>query len=349
MNGSDDRSGADTTFTIHERAHEHRLKLWFLLSVNRWALAGGMVAIVFVSLVVLGAFGPGSVTALLEADAVTGVFQSMIVAVITVVGLVLIIGQITIVQTNAPLDEFRDRMEGSLDFQTDVENVTDVAVSPAAPSVFLHSLVGTARNRAETLREVVEDNPDEQLREHVDGYVNDLIENSDRVGRRLQRATFGTFDAHEAMLNYEYSRHIYATRRIRSNYADQLSGEARGILDQLLRVLMFFGAAREHFETTYFQWEIIDLSRSLVYTGIPALVIAAYMAFFFDTNAVSGATLGVNHLLVTVSAAFTLASVPFLLLLAYVVRILTAAKRTMVIGPFVLWEPTESDESGSKS
>lgn len=66
----------------------------------------------------------------------------MLVAVITVVSLVLIIGQLTVIQENAPVDDLRERMDGAMAFRQDAEAIADVVVSPAAPSVFLNALVG---------------------------------------------------------------------------------------------------------------------------------------------------------------------------------------------------------------
>lgn len=331
---------------VPERAEESRLKLWLLLSVNRWILTGALAACVFGSLVVLGEFGPSSIRTLIEADVANSVFQSMTVAVMSVVSFALIIGQLTVTQANAPLDDFRERMEGTMTFRQDIEELTDVVVSPAAPSIFLTTLIGTARNRADELEDAIADNSDQQLREQVHAYVDDLVENTERISSQLQRAQFGTFEAHKAMLDYKYSRHIYAARRIRSIYPDSLSAEAKDTLDELVTVLMFFGAAREHFQTTYFQWELVDLSRGLVYTGVPAVTIAAYMAFLFDASAVPDTTLAVSTPLLVVSAAFSATIVPFLLLLTYIVRILTAAKRTLAIGPFILWERTGSGRIG---
>lgn len=58
MDRSDDSTPHDSTVTIPERAQESRFKLWLLLSVNRWVLAGGLAASVFASLVVLGESAP---------------------------------------------------------------------------------------------------------------------------------------------------------------------------------------------------------------------------------------------------------------------------------------------------
>ncbi|MFB6270208.1 MAG: hypothetical protein ABEH83_09710, partial [Halobacterium sp.] len=103
-----------------------------------------------------------------------------------------------------------------------------------------------------------------------------------------------------------------------------------------------FGPAREHFKTLYFQWELSELSRQLLYAAVPALAAAIAALLLFDPAQFPGATLGVSHALVVVSAAATVAVLPFALLLAYILRIITVTKRTLSIGPFVLRETDRS-------
>jgi predicted Rossmann fold nucleotide-binding protein DprA/Smf involved in DNA uptake len=67
------------------------------------------------------------------------------------------------------------------------------------------------------------------------------------------------------------------------------------------------------------------------------------MILYVDAGAISGTALGVDAVVVLAAAAVTVAVAPFLLLLAYVLRIATVTKRTLSIGPFILRE-TDADE-----
>ena len=185
-------------------------------------------------------------------------------------------------------------------------------------------------------------NDDDRLRERVDGLVDSIEGNADAVTGRLADAQFGTFGVLAAALDYNYSWKVYEARRIRNTH--DLSEEADRALDRLTEALTFFGPAREHFKTLYFQWEIVNLSRAILYAAVPALLVSVGMILFVDDpGTVTGTTLGVGNLLWVVSGAVALALVPFMLLLSYVLRIATVAKRTLAIGPFVL---RESDRSG---
>jgi hypothetical protein len=58
--------------------------------------------------------------------------------------------------------------------------------------------------------------------------------------------------------------------------------------------------------------------------------------FVGNPDTISGATFAVDNLVWVTSAAVAVALLPFVLLLSYVLRIATVAKRTLAMGPFVL-------------
>nr|MCH7662101.1 hypothetical protein [Euryarchaeota archaeon] len=103
--------------------------------------------------------------------------------------------------------------------------------------------------------------------------------------------------------------------------------------------------AREHFKTLYFQWELINLSRAILYAAVPALVVVAGMLMYVDVDAVSGATMGVDNLVLLTSGAFTISLIPFVILLTYILRIATVAQRTLAMGPFILRESERDADS----
>ena len=121
--------------------------------------------------------------------------------------------------------------------------------------------------------------------------------------------------------------------------------ELRDALDSVVAALTLFGPAREHVKTLYFQWELVDLSRAMLYSAVPALLVATNTLLFHGTlGSVSGATLGIAHYVWIVALAASIALAPFAILLSFVLRIGTIAKRTLSIGPFIL--RTTGDEVG---
>jgi hypothetical protein len=192
---------------------------------------------------------------------------------------------------------------------------------------------------------VIEDERDEELRERVEEYVDALDEHAETVREEIENAQFGTFDVIWTALDFNYSWKVFQARKLRDQHAESLSEEANDAIDETITMLQFFGPAREHFKTLYFQWELINLSRALLYVAPPALVVVAGMIMYVDADAVVGSTLGIDHLTLLASAAFTVSLLPFVVLLSYVLRIATVAQRTLAMGPFILRESSRDAES----
>ncbi|WP_321112184.1 hypothetical protein [Halorussus salinisoli] len=331
--------------TMRERADESRVKLWLLLEANRWAVAGGLLAGVFVAMVALGVLDPSPLQQSVAAsDPTETLFQAYVTTIVTGVTLVVTLNQLVLSQELGPVGDQRTKMDDAMEFRKDVEEILDAPVSPPEPTSFLRELVRETCSRANALRDEVADSRDEELKNQVDDYVDGLTRNADAVNDRLDDAEFGSYDMLSAVLDFNYSWKIFVTRRIHNQHADSVSDDARDAFDDLEEVLTFFGPAREHFKTLYFQWELVDLSRAMLYSAVPALVVASSMIIYYDARAVPGATLGISNDVLVTSLAVTISTVPFMLLLSYILRIATVAKRTLAIGPFVLRDVDRSDE-----
>ena len=317
---------------------DHGWRLWLLARANRWLVTAAVLAAVFISMVALGVANPSPLQeAIAASDPIDTLFQAFVGAIITGVTLVVTINQLVLSQELGPLGDQRSRMEGAMAFRSDVEDATAVGVSPNDPGEFLAALVAATGTHADAVADAVQ-NADPDVRREIEEYVSTLNDEVDSVQDRLADAQFGTFDVVWEALDFTYSDRIYEGRRLRTVYGDDLSAEAQNAIDDLVEILAFFGPAREHFKTLYFQWELINLSRAILYSAIPALVVAAAMIVYFDAQAVPGVTLGLSNDVLVVSAATTVSVVPFVLLLSWVLRVATVAKLTLAMGPFVLQE-----------
>ncbi|MFD1647371.1 hypothetical protein [Haloarchaeobius litoreus] len=76
---------------------------------------------------------------------------------------------------------------------------------------------------------------------------------------------------------------------------------------------------------------LLEANRWVVAAGIAAFVFVGTVVL-----GLAGSTLGVADVLLVFALANTVAVVPFAILLAYVLRVATVAKRTLSIGPFIL-------------
>ena len=340
--GGDEDAPSDR---MRGRVPGSRVKLWLLLKAGRWLVAAGILAVVFVVLVVLGALDPVGIRAGMSSkDPIETAFQGFLTAIITGVTLVVTINQLVLSQELGAVGDQRERMEGSLTFQEDVADLLDEPVAPAEPADLLRALIPSTRERAESLESTAEGAVDDDRLDLVRDYVDSLGENATSVADRLEGAKFGTFQVVFAALDYNYSWKIYEAQRLQGEF-DGDEGNVTEAFDRVIESLQLFGPAREHVKTLYFQWELIDLSRAVLYAAVPSLVVATAMILYVDTPAtISGATLGVDNLVWVASGAVTVALLPFALLFSYILRIATVTKRTLAIGPFVLRETDRVDD-----
>ena len=330
--------------TMRGRIEESRYKMWVLTRMNRWVLAGAISVGVFMILVLMSFIAPAPIRRTIgDADALWWVFSPMITGTVTVVALVVTFNQLVLSQELGALGEQRDRMQDASDFRADVEPHLDVAVSPPDPASFLAALIDGVQTIANELEQTVTDAPANE-RDEVEVFVEELTENASAVGEMLDEAQFGTFDVVFAALNFNYSWKIYEARRLIADHQETLSQESLDLLDTIIDVLEVFGPAREHFKTLYFQWELVNVSRAMLYSSIPALVTAISMLLYVDEAGLTGAIVGIDTLVWLVALAATITLFPFFVLVSFVLRIATVAKRTLAIGPFILRETERSGD-----
>ena len=336
---------------MYERidSRHDRLRLKFLLNLNRYLLTAGLALGLFGALVGMSTLGEVSLRELMGPNGlVRPAFQTMLLSITTSVTLVVTISQLVLAQELGPLGDQRERMDGERSFREDVEEFLETA-SPPEPNAFLRVLVELSSDKAERLGDVIASSDDDELREDVQQYIENLVANADLVNEQLRDVQFGNFAIMQAALDYNYSWHIYELRRIRREYADSLTDEQRTALDELHAVLQFFAPTREHIKSLYFESALVNLSRQILYIGLPALAIAAGMGFFADAGMFPGATLGIDNVTWVVSGAFTITALPLLLLAAYIFRLTTLAKRTLSIGPSILRPSEDAGETDWES
>ncbi|WP_222919953.1 hypothetical protein [Natrinema sp. SYSU A 869] len=336
--GSDSDAVTRPADTMRERVGETRVKIWFLISANRWLVTGVILAVTYALLLVFHVFGPTEPRQLTATGSITSLFGSMVIAIVTSVTLVLSISQFVLAGEIGPLGEQRERMTNETEFREQVEDAANIGVSPVEPARFLQTLVKTAETRARSLHEIITEGDHPERLEEIGAFADGLIDHSQTVSDDLTDADFGSFETLLPVLNYNYSWKIFTARTLRDKHAESLSAEADAALEDLIESLRFFGPAREHFKTLYVQWEIINISRGVLYGAMPALAIAGYMMLEFDAAQITGSVAGISTAYLVVSALYVLTLSPFAVLLAYLLRVLTVMKRTLAIGPFILRE-----------
>jgi hypothetical protein len=309
----------DPADEMRERSQRSTAALYVLLDADRRVLTLGILGFVFAGVVACSVGFPGAAAALRTGDPLETSFQA-----------VLTLNQLVLSQELGAVGDQRERMEGAMAFRDDVHDMLG-ETPPAEPSAFLRAMVETTADRARAVRDTVSD-PSDELERLLDSTEG----NADAVTDRLEGTTFGEFDVVRAALDFNYSWKLYTARRqLEEGDCDDETADA---LESLADALSLFGPAREHFKTLYFQSELIDLSRTVLYAAIPSLVVTVSVLLFVDIGDYAGTLLGVDHGVLLVAAASAVAVAPFAVLLAYVLRIATVTGRTLSIGPFILRE-----------
>lgn len=322
------------------RSTDNRARLWVLFDANRLLIAGLLAIVFFLALVLSGVFDPSTMGS--SGDPIDTAFQAFIGAVITGVTLVVAITQLALAQELGPIGNQRDRMDSSLQLQEDIEGVAGMVREPE-PSTYLRLLCVGSRKRADTLGDAITGSNDETLRNRTDQLTDIVIQNASGIEDELSAGEFGRIEVIRAALNFNYSWKIYAIRRLQLEHADSLDEETEEAFEDLLEALELFGPAREYFKTQYIQWELVDLSRTIMYAAFPALAVAVVTLYHIDTSSLSSTTFGISNLNLVVSASTTVTVLPFLILIAYMLRIATISKRTGTTGPFILREAERLD------
>jgi hypothetical protein len=337
--------GADAEETMEERVGGDTTLAYLLVEADRRMVTAGLLAALLLALLAAAVAMPGSAAVVRSGDPVETLFQALVGATVTGVTLVLTLNQLVLSQELGAAGDQRERMRGAMEFRSDVADHLEDPVAPAEPSAFLRAMVTAAGDRADRLRDAVDEESDDEARQGVRDLADGVATAADQAADALSGATFGRYDVVAAALDFEYSRKLYRARRLRQAYGDRLSDETCDGLEDLEGLLRLFGPAREHFKTLYFQSELVDLSRLVLFASLPSLVVTVTMLTFFDASRVPTSTpLGIDGAALVVCVATALALVPFLVLLSYVLRIATVTGRTLSIGPFIL---RETDREGT--
>ena len=315
-----------------------RAREWLLVDGDRLVIAIGIAVVVYLLLLALGRSG---VIAFVNNDSVTRVAGGMVAGTLSLVTLVVSINQLILSREFTTAGEFRERVEGVMEFRRDVADATAVPASPPTPTQLLGVLVAAIRRRASAVSEAVADHPDDDVRRRITRYANGVSDSTDRIDETLKGRTSNPFDAVSAAMHYDDSWQIHAARRLRNQHADSLSDETTEALTELIDALDLLNVAREHFKTTHLQRELTRFSQLTIYVGVPAVLAAVLVGLLYAD--VSGPAIRVDYLPYVTSALIAVAVLPLALLAAFVLRAATVAKRTASIGPML---PEKDPEEG---
>jgi len=319
-----------------------RIVRWVLLYGDRRVLALATTLVILAALLAVGTVWEFEMERLVtETLAVQTLFNTLLGGIILFVSVVLSINTAALAQEFAPLQVKLARIEDSIEFQVELEELADEGVSPAGLQPFLEYVIGAIRAETASLRDAERSTDEQRARADLLAFADELDAELARIEDRI-----GT-DADVSVvllstLDYPYARHINVTRRLTSVHGDELAAVDRDSLASLLQVLTVLASGREYFTTLYFKRELRNLSSSLLVLSLPVIVFTAYVLLAVDAGLFPQTSVpGIGRRLLYVDLAFVVALSPYVLLSSYMLRILTVSKHSLESTVFTLESDAE--------
>lgn len=300
---------------------------WFFLTGDRRAVAavllvGGYILVGPVGHAVL----PGA-NHFTDQQTTLPLINTMLAGTFFLFSIVISVNSLFVSGEQNPLDQQFGRIQSVVEFRRQLEQVVEADHVPADPVRLIRLVSGDILRRAQELEDELATS-DVDVRENVGSYVESLAAETGEMNDELRDAS-STLAVTIATMDYNHDRQINDLRRLRADHSDALSERADQRIDELLRLLQYFAAARQYFKTLYTRTEFADLSMRLVLVSLPAVAITASFLHYLSR-------LPENHLLITGVEAVAFA--PFLLVASYVVRVATVSRRTQAAGQFAVTE-----------
>ena len=321
---------ADSARNQPDSSTSDRLTRWLLLGGNRLTVSGVLVAVMFVTFLV---FGLAGIVTISKPDRMLWFLNGTINGLLTLIPIAVGINQIVLSQELGSLDNLYSRVENTLDFRQRVEKTTGVDVSSPQSAEFFRDIFAALNDRADALGKASDGDTDERLNDEIDDYAETLSQQTDHARGTLADVDFEITDAFLVLLDYHDSEQLYEVRRLQNAHADSLSDETNERLGEIQELFLELDAARQYLKTLFVQRELSELSRVLIYVGIPAILLAGLAIFTYRD--VPGISIPRPIVVVLVSATVAISLAPLAVLSAYVARVALIAQRTAAFGPFI--------------
>jgi hypothetical protein len=317
---------------------------WLFITGHRFLVAavlsvffGGLAALLIgLDLIYVG---PGSVLP-------TALSSGLLSGLLTLLTVALSVNQLILSRLFGSVGELSDQLEGTLDYRRSVEEIAEVPASPNQPTAFLGFLADTLHRRVEDFRReaasaAVDINGVHGV-DDVGGYATAVTDYADHLSTADELD--GPFKALLTTLGTDYADHIDSTRRIRNEYSADLPDEAVHALDDILALLKAVATIRQFFKTVTLQQELAMLSRRLIYTGVPAVLVAYFFSSVYTTTPEVPIAIDPAQLPFVVIVATGIILLPLAVLVSSLLRVATVSLYTVSVGTFIPPEKTfESD------
>ena len=306
---------------------------WFLLAGNRLAVAVAMLLGIAGLFFAAGLFELATVT---TPNRVMWYLNGTVNGLLTLVPISVGVNQIVLPHEFGSVKDLYDRRKEVGEFRKRVEDRTDTTISSPRADAFFETLLNGVSETATSFRRESERRGDYPGNE-IERYARAVVEEADRASERLAETDDTMLDTLLVVLDYDDTLQYYETRRLQSLSDVDLPDDLETKLDDLVELFDEIDAGRQYVKTVVVERQLAQLSRMLVYTGLPAVAVAALGIFTYRD--VAGLALSHGVLVAVAGTLVALTLTPLAILSAYILRVATIARQTAAFGPFV----SESD------
>ena len=330
-----------------------RAKQWLLISGSRRQIIAALLLVVFFAFVAMS-FVWSDFAEMLSPNTESNLgtlFTQLLSGVILLVSIVTSVNSLSISQELTPVGDQHERVVKSWDFREQAAEITDQDVSPPVPGEFLKAIIEQVENDLKAFRDEADERladdaeaDAEEVREEVSDYLGGIRDGLERTRDVVSHPQNAAINVAMFGSSYDVSEYVNSVRELQAEHASTL-GEDEEVVEQLDRIidsLQLFISAREYFKTVYYKREFSYLSRDLLYSGLPAILVLSYVIVGLPMGADAFPSMSlfgqINLMTLFMAFTYTVGLAPFLVLTAYTIRAAVIAQKTVSEGAFSLTE-----------
>ena len=216
-------------------------------------------------------------------------------------------------------------------FREDVEATPGRDPAPITPANFTRDLLEAMESQADRLEDLAAASGDSGLEAAVTDLTAALSEDLAECRAALGGEEQPTDDVVIALLAVDFASLYHRTCRIPTDFEEALSADDRAAVRRLATQLELLDVSREHYKQLFTRESLSNLSRIVLYVGVPVEAVAVLVLLRF-TGLFGADPTGLSP--VAVYAAAVLGLAPLAVVFSYVLRAATIARRTATTTQF---------------
>ena len=258
---------------------------------------------------------------------------ALISANFTLIAIVTSLSQFVLSRRLESPGEIRTKTRETLSYREDVGETIGQQVMPVRPDAFFLTLYQHVHDELARLEGASDQGRTRRARNELHDLTAGLQTHVDFVIDLLQRPASGLKHALFTSLSADYEEDVHRTWYLQTEHSDEFTAAVADPLERLTETLEHIEVASRMFRTIFIESEVAELSRFLLYIGLP-VQIGAVMVMLLYTIPSSQPPLPESTLRILIPLITTAGFTPFIVLTSYVIRFTVVARRTADTFPF---------------